>query len=249
MRKDLKSSKYYGVTWNKKDKKWKLTITIEGERTYIGSYDSEEEAARKYDELVKIYYGNRAKLNFPVIPFNPIPGTRLIQLTYGKWATVSEEDYEWLNIYNWHAQYYEENDTWYALRSRTKGEKGSGRIAMHREVLGITDPKEMADHIDHDGLHNHRPNVRKCTNSGNQRNQRVRKGCTSKYKGVCWHKLRKKWHAMIFLDGKLTFLGGSHDEKVCARRYNMAAIYFYEEHACINTEEELPELYQYDLSV
>ena len=43
-----KSSKYSGVTWNKKNKKWQSQKMINGKRTYLGLYDNEIDAYNKY---------------------------------------------------------------------------------------------------------------------------------------------------------------------------------------------------------
>lgn len=42
------SSKYIGVTWDKRDKKWYSRIQIGGKRIHIGSYDNELDAAKAY---------------------------------------------------------------------------------------------------------------------------------------------------------------------------------------------------------
>ena len=50
------SSKYIGVRWFKRDKKWRAQIKIDDKDTHLGSYDTELEAAeaykKKYDEIM-----------------------------------------------------------------------------------------------------------------------------------------------------------------------------------------------------
>ena len=49
------SSKYVGVCWNKKSKKWKAAIKIEDKIKYLGLFTDEKEAAQAYiNELNKI---------------------------------------------------------------------------------------------------------------------------------------------------------------------------------------------------
>jgi len=55
-RKHIKSSsKYTGVSWNKRVKKWRSNITINGRKKHLGYFTDEKEAAQAYqNELNKI---------------------------------------------------------------------------------------------------------------------------------------------------------------------------------------------------
>ena len=44
-----KSSKYRGVCWDKKSKKWKASIKVAGKQEWLGDFDDEAEAAKAYD--------------------------------------------------------------------------------------------------------------------------------------------------------------------------------------------------------
>lgn len=64
------SSKYKGVSRRVPSRKnkimWQAHVYLGNRKTeYIGSFDSEEAAARAYDEAAKKLYGAKAKLNFP----------------------------------------------------------------------------------------------------------------------------------------------------------------------------------------
>ena len=63
------SSQYKGVCWIKEKQRWCAYIGSwkkkSNPRTYLGGYDSEEEAARAYDKEAKARYGEYAHLNFP----------------------------------------------------------------------------------------------------------------------------------------------------------------------------------------
>lgn len=60
-------SKYKGVYEGKKGKKgitWRARIWVNGKNIGSGVFKSEIEAAKKYDEMAKFYYGEFANLNF-----------------------------------------------------------------------------------------------------------------------------------------------------------------------------------------
>jgi len=59
-----KSSQFKGVWWHKRDEKWSAAIQG-GTRTWLGYFDTEEDAARAYDAEAKVRYGLFAVLNFP----------------------------------------------------------------------------------------------------------------------------------------------------------------------------------------
>jgi hypothetical protein len=59
------SSKYRGVSWITRYKKWRAYIYYDGKYKCLGYFDNEEDAARAYDEAAKIYHGEFAMLNFP----------------------------------------------------------------------------------------------------------------------------------------------------------------------------------------
>ena len=55
-------SKFVGVSWYMRDKKWTAQITIDGKFKHLGYFDDENEAAYKYDEQAALL--NRP-VNFP----------------------------------------------------------------------------------------------------------------------------------------------------------------------------------------
>lgn len=53
VKKAVFSSKYKGVHWNKSEGKWKVEITIKGNRKYLGLFTNEEEANEAYQKALK----------------------------------------------------------------------------------------------------------------------------------------------------------------------------------------------------
>lgn len=57
------TSRYKGVYWRKARARWVAYITLNGKRTYLGSFQSEQEAALAYNKAAEEKYGKFAKLN------------------------------------------------------------------------------------------------------------------------------------------------------------------------------------------
>jgi len=60
------SSEYKGVSWNKRAKKWQAYIKVNGKTIHLGYFIEEFEAAIAYDKAAKEYFGEFARLNFPI---------------------------------------------------------------------------------------------------------------------------------------------------------------------------------------
>jgi hypothetical protein len=62
------SSRFKGVTWHKRDGHWQASMKVDGRNRHLGSFSSEDEAARVYDAAALATWGEYAHLNFPVVP-------------------------------------------------------------------------------------------------------------------------------------------------------------------------------------
>ena len=58
-------SRYIGLQWDKRSKKWQVNMRIDRQLRGFGSYTSEIEAAKAYDRAAKKHRGEFAVLNFP----------------------------------------------------------------------------------------------------------------------------------------------------------------------------------------
>jgi hypothetical protein len=64
-KKKISSSKYKGVTWHKRMKKWTAQICYQGKHKSLGYFDDETDAAKAYDDAAKKHHKEFAVLNFP----------------------------------------------------------------------------------------------------------------------------------------------------------------------------------------
>lgn len=90
------------------------------------------------------------------------------------------------------------------------------------------------DHVNRIRDDNRIENLRKATNGQNKANADLQKNNISGYKGVCWSKIAKKWHAQIKVEQNRHHLGYFSSKKKASKAYNKAALYHFGEYANLN---------------
>ena len=156
-----------------------------------------------------------------------------INLTRGKVALVDDDDYETLIKFKWCA-----SRCGFGIKEKFRAERrgpNSRLLLMHRQIMDITDPKVLVDHINGDPLDNRRENLRAATHAENSRNMGLSKKNTTGYKGVRWNKNLKKWRASIWVGGRHMHLGLYTDARSAALAYNDAATLHFGEYARLNS--------------
>lgn len=145
-------------------------------------------------------------------------------------ATVSVENFERVNAHKWCL-----NADGYAIMNMYVDGKRT-TMRMHRFILNLANNDgQIVDHIDHCILNNHNDNLRICSiHQNNQNRRKIKKLCSSHYKGVSFHKAKNRWRAYIRDDGKLIHIGLFADEIAAAAAYNAKAIELFGAYACIN---------------
>lgn len=141
---------------------------------------------------------------------------KLIPLTQGLFAKVSNRDYPRLRKFKWHALRYTPKHV-YAARERPCVGRKRAKIFMHCAILGA----KGVDHRNFDTLDNQRRNLRRANGTQNQGNTRLRIDNTSGFKGVCVN--RDKWRAQITVRNKVIYLGSFLDPALAASAYDRAA--------------------------
>lgn len=163
-----------------------------------------------------------------------------IKLTQGKYALVDDEDFEYLSQWKWCAVKHRNN--YYAKRNSGKTNKN---IYMHRVIMKANN-KELVDHKNHNTLDNQKYNLRICNNAQNIYNQLKQKNTSSKYKGVSWDKINKKWAVVITPSGRQFHLGRFKDEVIAAKIYDYRAKEVFGKFAKLNFENNLLTKQEYE---
>jgi hypothetical protein len=143
-----------------------------------------------------------------------------IKLTQNKYTLVDDEDYDYLNQWNWHC-----SNNNYAVRTDNKLKK---TIYMHRVIINSPD-KLSTDHINGNGLDNRKENLRVCTQTQNNGNRKLNKNSTSGIKGISWNKINKKWKARISTKGKRKHLGYFKNKNDAKKAYTKVAKNYFGE--------------------
>lgn len=146
-----------------------------------------------------------------------------ILLNNNNYAIVDDEDFEFLNKFNWH-----KSETGYAVRCEKRK-----TIRMHRLIVNCPDDM-LVDHINGNRLDNRKQNLRICTFNENIRNRKKHKNNSSGYKGVSYHKGKKKFQCRISYNGIRINLGNYECAKEAAIAYNKKAVELYGEFALLN---------------
>ncbi len=139
---------------------------------------------------------------------------------------VDDQDFEWLNKYNWCIS------KGYIIAHKPQSGKKGTTISIHRLIMNT--PKNIqTDHINGNKLDNRRENLRICSRSENNMNRHKVRG-KSKYKGVGWFKQTQCWQAYISKNYKIIHLGLFKSEKEAAKAYNQKAKELFGEFALLN---------------
>jgi len=145
---------------------------------------------------------------------------KFIQLTQGQVAVVDDEDFERFGHLKFFAHLENNKRNFYAYRSIRLPNGRKTIRSLHREIMGVTDPKVKVDHRNHDTLNCQRRNLRACSNSQNGMNRKGHQANSkSGVRGVNFDKSKNKWRARIKVNGKRICLGRFVDKSAAASAY------------------------------
>lgn len=154
----------------------------------------------------------------------------IVRLSSGDEALIDDDDAELVLRTSW----------WIDRNRHAVSERLGKRVAMHRLVMNAG-PGTIVDHKNHNTLDNRKANLRFCTRSQNLANQRLVRGGSSRFKGVCLvpNHTKRKWSAYITLNKKRKSLGYYETEEEAAAAYDAAAIELFGEFAYLNFHREV----------
>lgn len=152
-----------------------------------------------------------------------------IKLTQDKIAIIDDEDFSLISLYKWHYHKHSDKYGGYAATSVNKI-----RIYMHKLILNVG-KEHTVDHINHNKLDNRKINLRKCSQSENNKNKpKIKRNTSSKFKGVYFDKYSNSWKAQISINNHTTHIGRFKNEIEAAKAYNEACKKHYGEFANLN---------------
>jgi hypothetical protein len=137
-------------------------------------------------------------------------------------AIVDDDVYEWAKELNW--------------RIGIKGYVVSGKVRLHRAILGLSGRSRQGDHRDGNKLDNRRQNLREATHAQNLWNAGKKSHNKSGFKGVYLEAWTGKYRAEIRVDRKRLTLGRFKRAEDAARAYDEAARKHHGEFAKVNFE-------------
>jgi hypothetical protein len=148
-------------------------------------------------------------------------------------ALIDSDDDERVRAHgSWHVEKLRGQK--YAAHEHWVGNGLSQRILLHRFVMDAA-PRQMVMHRNGDGLDCRKENLRFGNHHENGASRRRKQGKTSRFRGVSRNIGKgKPWQVFIMVRGVSKYVGKFDSEKEAAIAYNVAATFYFGEHASIN---------------
>jgi len=259
----LKTSQYIGVYPSNGKRNWKSIIFYQDKQSYLGNFDTEEEAAKAYDERALELYGEDAKLNFPRSNYNYTKGLKTF---CGKTILYDEEDYEKAKQYRWTVNTWngrsrvitnfwnrEKNcNDWISykelilgIKSKWTLYKNDNPFDLRRENIWVFDTRnECISVINKTFRKDTEFSINKSKSSQRSIVKRIKK---TDYYGIAYNpNVQRNWAATIVHNYKAYTLGNYTKAEYAAMAYDLKALELYGTKSRRNfpnlTMEELKEM-------
>jgi len=222
------SSKYHGVHYDKKIKKWIAQLTHKDTRKYIGAFCTEVSAAMAYNLYIIKKSINGYKLNNlseKEIELNKLKEKSIIGM----------EKYE-NSLKMKGVSFHKTSNRWRSAINYNKKQHILGYFLMKEEAAFVYNEKSKEIFGENAFINKIPDNINWDTIEKNKIKNKLKnkKKCTSRYFGVHFCKYKNLFVAKIGFEGKSYYLGSFKNELDAAIAYNNKSIEFYGEDAIIN---------------
>jgi len=151
---------------------------------------------------------------------------------------IDVTDLEVISDYSWRV--YKTKSGYFRVETSVVKKGKTYHFSLARFLLNFPE-NHYADHEDRDPLNNRRRNIRIATPLQNSHNaSKHKEKTTSKYKGVCYHKLKNLWFAYINHNKQRFNLGYFKSEIEAATAYDLKAKELHNDFAVINKAHDNP---------
>lgn len=157
------------------------------------------------------------------LPFSVDGGAAKGVLPDGTEFMIDAGDMETVSRHYWHCK----KNKGYIVSVQAE----SGKMQLHRFLLGITDENVIVDHANRNRLDCRKGNLRIVTPQQNSMNSSLPHSNTSGFIGVSFVTSKGRYRAQIGLGNRDIYLGASEDPEICAQMYNHAAMLLFGEFA------------------
>lgn len=169
-----------------------------------------------------------------------IEGGRVRVGIIGGSVLVSPPDYRLAKVYRWRVNKDGYAGVWVYDAQAKRGRS----LLLHRLVCRVADDV-LVDHKNRDRLDATRENLRPATPSGNSANRaKIRKGTSSRYRGVTLHAATGKWQAGAKQFDTFHHCGLFESEEAAARAYDKKARELWGDFAACNFALDTPNASQ-----
>lgn len=259
-----KTSRYKGVMWDKRGKRWRAHIMLDNKVYHLGLFDFESEAAAAYNNSAAKLFGEYARLNdltgetdrklaiirkytegdksFPVplnLPSDTLPHLRPKVMRIPISGTKGKGKCALVDADDFErlSQF-----TWnlstqgYAIAANSTRMVSSGRLTGKSMHQNLLSAPDgyMVDHVNQNKLDNRKSNLRLATHTGNMRNTSAKPNKTTKSVFKGVFKQGNGWQVSISVDYKQIYVGFYGTQREAAQAYNDAAIKYHGEFAGLN---------------
>ncbi|KAG1656379.1 hypothetical protein FOA52_011004 [Chlamydomonas sp. UWO 241] len=209
------SSRFIGVTWDGSKSAWRtyLTDPRTKRQRHIGSYDSEEEAARAYDSAAVQVHGPAVKRNFPGVATSELP---VVVVKKRKQRNSSR----FMGV------------SWHKAKSSWAVQLTDPQTKRSRHIGYVVSEEDAARAYDRAAVEAHGPGAKRNFPDEDVSEmpvtafvERKQRG-SSRFLGVYWHTANSSWHVRLTdpLTKSSRHVGGFTSEEDAARAYDAAAV-------------------------